>query len=535
VQGNLQGQATVSCSAGGCSVGATVRDTYVTDPRSSVVGGQVHLDMTATVTVAGQPAGGCTATTSFPARSGGSMSCFDPAAGPVFQAAYLRGIASRRPFTIISTAAVLVVGQALVNVQHLVDQLQREQSEAGGNPCGTPNSFVPGTGVLLADGTTRPIERIGVGARVLAGVPGRTGSFARTVTAVVTGEGPERLVRLVVDVDGDRGDATATLTTTAGHPFAAGARWVDAGELRVGDRLDTAAGVPVRVVATEAYRRTTRVHNLTVDGLHSFYVAAGGTAILVHNANPGAPTGCPPAPGAPTGAAPTATPPGPAPTGPPAGGASAAPRGPMRADQEQAVRNALNDVRLQPQDRNTIATRLLADRTGHGADIADQIIWGRGKIGRAPGYDVLLSSVKSPRPEDRLHALLQLRLARRLYDAGSRDLAFEAKVPIPGGRDVDMDVAIMKPGGGYDWAYQIKGKASADAAAKEDTGFAQLAGAPAGHRVLLMTVPAPRSAFTAANEATLSARAARFPGMVVRLEFSDGQELTIPPGGQVYP
>jgi hypothetical protein len=75
------------------------------------------------------------------------------------------------------------------------------------------------------------------------------------------------------------------VTATDGHPFwvADLSQWVDAGDLAVGAMLRTSAGTYVQVSAVHAYTQPQRVHNLTVEDLHTYYVMAGNTPVLVHN------------------------------------------------------------------------------------------------------------------------------------------------------------------------------------------------------------------------------------------------------------
>lgn len=159
-------------------------------------------------------------------------------------------------------------------------------AKSGNTPC---NSFVPGTEVVLADGSTRPIEDVRTGDLVLATDPETGRTTAKPVTHLISGSGEKDLVELTVDTDGDRGGRTATLTATDEHPFWAEdlGRWVDAEDLRPGTRLRTDAGE--RVEVTDVRPRTAKkqqVHNLTVGDLHTFYVLAGDTEILVHNSGP---------------------------------------------------------------------------------------------------------------------------------------------------------------------------------------------------------------------------------------------------------
>ncbi|GAA4066043.1 RNase A-like domain-containing protein [Actinomadura miaoliensis] len=147
------------------------------------------------------------------------------------------------------------------------------------------NSFTPGTPVLMADGTRRPIERVRVGDLVWAADP-RTGRVGpRRVTDRIVGTGDKSLVDLVVTAGGSLGGPTARLTATANHPFwVAGSQdWIDAGRLVFGDMLVTPDGRRAMVVDKRLRRQRQQVFNLTVDGLHTFYVAAGGDDLLVHN------------------------------------------------------------------------------------------------------------------------------------------------------------------------------------------------------------------------------------------------------------
>ncbi|WP_346102959.1 SpvB/TcaC N-terminal domain-containing protein [Nonomuraea maheshkhaliensis] len=151
----------------------------------------------------------------------------------------------------------------------------------------TLNSFVPGTRVLMADGTAKPIEEVVVGDSVLATDPETGRTEPRLVTGVITGDGEKSLVKVTVDVDGDQGDKTADVTATDGHPFWASSlgRWVDADLLQPGMWLRTSAGDYVEVDAVSEWSAPRRVHNLTVDGLHTYYVLADATPVLVHNVN----------------------------------------------------------------------------------------------------------------------------------------------------------------------------------------------------------------------------------------------------------
>jgi len=152
----------------------------------------------------------------------------------------------------------------------------------GGPGC---NSFVPGTTVLMADGTHRPIEQVRVGDKVVATDPVTGETSSRTVVATITGEGDKRLVEVTVDTDGPRGDATGLVVATDGHPFWVEdeRHWVDAADLEPGDEVRTPDGTRLDVVAVRHRDAHLRVHNLTIEGVHTYYVTAGDADVLVHN------------------------------------------------------------------------------------------------------------------------------------------------------------------------------------------------------------------------------------------------------------
>jgi RHS repeat-associated protein len=67
----------------------------------------------------------------------------------------------------------------------------KEAAEAAAKGC---NSFVPGTLVLMADGTSKPIEKLKLGDRVLATNPGTGKTSIQPVVATITGQGEKNLI-----------------------------------------------------------------------------------------------------------------------------------------------------------------------------------------------------------------------------------------------------------------------------------------------------------------------------------------------------
>ncbi|MFE6588866.1 DNRLRE domain-containing protein [Streptomyces sp. NPDC057781] len=153
-------------------------------------------------------------------------------------------------------------------------------------PSAKPQSFVAGTEVVMADGSTRDIEDLELGDRVLATdvETGETG--VRFVTDTRDNKGDKHLVTLTVDPDGKNGKAKpGKVTSTDAHLFWLPdfGKWVPASDLKSGMWLQTSAGTWVQVTAVDTAHRTERVYNLTVEGVHSYFVSAGSIDLLVHN------------------------------------------------------------------------------------------------------------------------------------------------------------------------------------------------------------------------------------------------------------
>jgi RHS repeat-associated protein len=149
------------------------------------------------------------------------------------------------------------------------------------DPC-TPNSLTDDTGVLMADGTRKPIKDVRAGDRVRTVDPATGKTVSRRVDTIITGAGDKTLTRITVAT----GHGTKTLTATDNHPFwvTGTGEWTDAGDLRPGMRLRTPSGSSVEVGAVHTYAAGGQhVRNLTVDGTHTYFADAGGTPVLVHN------------------------------------------------------------------------------------------------------------------------------------------------------------------------------------------------------------------------------------------------------------
>jgi hypothetical protein len=143
------------------------------------------------------------------------------------------------------------------------------------------NSFVPETRVLMGDGTTKPISQVEVGDKVVAFDPESGERGIRTVTDTIVGDGIKQLVGIRIRTS----TGESTIWATEHHPFwdPSEEEWVDAEELALGSVLLTDDGYRVTVTGITEVARVQRVHNLTVEGIHTYYVVAADEAVLVHN------------------------------------------------------------------------------------------------------------------------------------------------------------------------------------------------------------------------------------------------------------
>ncbi|MFF8270540.1 polymorphic toxin-type HINT domain-containing protein [Streptomyces sp. NPDC016562] len=143
-------------------------------------------------------------------------------------------------------------------------------------------SFSADTLVLLEDGESKPIGEIAVGDQVQAADPA-TGEHigGRDVTALHVNRDDDLIDLTVTTPDG----RSTVVHTTAKHPFWDDNRkaWVPAGQLRTGDALATAANTRAYVSDVTVVPGAADMLNLTVDRLHTYYVLAGATPVLVHN------------------------------------------------------------------------------------------------------------------------------------------------------------------------------------------------------------------------------------------------------------
>lgn len=151
----------------------------------------------------------------------------------------------------------------------------------GGGGCA--NSFTPETAVAMADGAKKAIKDIKSGDEVIATDPETGVTEAHIVLATIITKEDKDFTELTVEISGSKSKVTAT----GHHPFWSPSEraWVDASGLKSGMTLLSEGGSTVTVDATRSFHQLLETRNLTVDGIHTYYVLAGNTPVLVHNSS----------------------------------------------------------------------------------------------------------------------------------------------------------------------------------------------------------------------------------------------------------
>ncbi|MGW9029543.1 polymorphic toxin-type HINT domain-containing protein [Streptomyces sp. NPDC055722] len=174
----------------------------------------------------------------------------------------------------------------------------------------TDHDFVDLTIKATAESGTKQAAKDGAkagtkaGAKSLAKKTARKAAFGLAASAAVLGalaashghggqepaSAPVAAVSSVVSAQDTKADAGeknaqgAHLTTTFHHPFydKTQSAFVEAKDLKSGDVLQTPSGT-AEVTDIRLYHANTTTYDLTIGTLHTYYVDAGGTPVLVHN------------------------------------------------------------------------------------------------------------------------------------------------------------------------------------------------------------------------------------------------------------
>ncbi|OKI16031.1 hypothetical protein A6A25_41315 [Saccharothrix sp. CB00851] len=178
----------------------------------------------------------------------------------------------------------------LRRVQTITDDITRAATEefqklvSGGSGSCAKHSFVATTLVLMADGSTKPISEVEIGDKVKATDPTTGETADRAVVATIVHTDEDDMTSLTVT---NEGGTAGTVDATSWHPV-----WVEdqrsfvnIGDLDPGDRLTSVGGTSPEVVDVDRYSRVEPVYDLTIEDVHTYYVLASATSVLVHNCN----------------------------------------------------------------------------------------------------------------------------------------------------------------------------------------------------------------------------------------------------------
>ncbi len=174
----------------------------------------------------------------------------------------------------------LIDSATLLKLQNAGWIAKMKQFVQGVGACTVPHSFAGGTGVLMAGGSVEPIQDVRVGDLVENARPGGAVEVHRVDQTHLTRTDTD-FTDLTVEVGGHR----STITGTQNHPYYDLTKhaFVAASQLAVGDRLQTTGRAVALVAKVRDYTGSMVTYDLTIDGVHTYYVAAGSTPVLVHN------------------------------------------------------------------------------------------------------------------------------------------------------------------------------------------------------------------------------------------------------------
>jgi hypothetical protein len=138
--------------------------------------------------------------------------------------------------------------------------------------CGGPGGcMVPGTQIALEDGSSKAVEEIRVGDRVMS-YDETTGTMTADQVAVV--HDPVDWTYYIV-INGE-------LRLTPSHSVLSNGTWIEAAEIRPGDAITRADGTAATVESLDVVEKPVTVHNIATSPNHTF-VANG---YIVHNKAP---------------------------------------------------------------------------------------------------------------------------------------------------------------------------------------------------------------------------------------------------------
>jgi RHS repeat-associated protein len=165
------------------------------------------------------------------------------------------------------------------------DEPQAGQDESEPESCPVRHSFAGSTLVVMADGSTKPIKDVKLGDKVKSTDPSTGADSDQSVVLLHDNHDTD-----LADVTVKAGDGTtSTLHTTWHHPFwdVTHQQWTEAEDLKPGTLLYTPDGTTEQVQSVKTWTGLQDMHDLTLATVHTYYVVAGTTPVLVHNCGNG--------------------------------------------------------------------------------------------------------------------------------------------------------------------------------------------------------------------------------------------------------
>jgi hypothetical protein len=134
----------------------------------------------------------------------------------------------------------------------------------------------------MADGTTKAIKDVQVDDKVTATDPDTGVTTSESVEALHINQDTDLADVTITTADGQ----TTVLHTTQHHPFwdDTTKQWADAADLQTGHQLRNSDGSSAgTVTSVRVFTGQHEMRDLTVTTVHTYYVIAGTTPVLVHN------------------------------------------------------------------------------------------------------------------------------------------------------------------------------------------------------------------------------------------------------------
>lgn len=216
--------------------------------------------------------------------------CYDGVAGGALDAAGAKdGADCFLDGKLVSCIMILPWGRALKGGKYIYQggkKLVKKDAEKVAKKSKPPvgcQCFLAGTKVLMGDRSTKNIEDLKPGDEVLATDPISGDTASRKVSRQIVAEDDKHFNELTISTP----KGQKKLTATYEHPFwsPSAQAWTAAADLKPGATLISSDQTTVRIEGNRPFDQNARTYNLTVEGLHTYYVLAGQTPILVHNSN----------------------------------------------------------------------------------------------------------------------------------------------------------------------------------------------------------------------------------------------------------